>query len=81
MPYIKTEQRQKLSTGQPPSDPGELNYAITRLLLGYLKEKGTSYKTFNDILGALHAAGLEFYRRWVSPYEDKKIAENGDVAP
>lgn len=81
MPYIKEDQRKKLAAGQAPNDPGELNYALTLLLHQYLKDKGTSYRTFNDILGALHGASLEFYRRWVAPYEDQKIAENGDVAP
>lgn len=79
MPYIKAEQRQKLAAGHRPSDPGELNYAITCLLLAYLQDKGKSYTTFNDILGALSGAGQEFYRRWIAPYEDQKIGENGDV--
>jgi hypothetical protein len=34
----------------------------------------------NDVLGALHAAGLEFNRRIVAPYEDTKIEQNGDIA-
>lgn len=79
MPYIKADQRQKIAQGQNPSDPGELNYSITLLLLNYLHDKGKSYATFNDILGALNGAGQEFYRRWVADYEDQKIAENGDI--
>jgi len=31
------------------------------------------------VIGALEACKLEFYRRAVVPYEDKKIKENGDV--
>lgn len=31
------------------------------------------------VLAALEAAKLEFYRRQVAPYEDKKIESNGDV--
>jgi uncharacterized protein DUF6899 len=81
MPYIKKEQRQKLASGQRPSDPGELNYTITRLLLTYLKDKGKSYASFNEIMGVLSCVGQEFYRRWVAPYEDQKILENGDVEP
>ena len=38
-----------------------------------------SYKTCNDITGALINCEHEFYRRVVAPYEDKKIIENGDV--
>jgi hypothetical protein len=35
----------------------------------------------NDIIGALEACKLEFYRRLVSHYEDIKIRSNGDVYP
>jgi hypothetical protein len=79
MPYIKKEKRQKLAAGQKPSDPGELNYTITKLLLQYVQDKGKSYATFNDILGVLTAVGQEFYRRWIAPYEDQKKLEHGDV--
>jgi len=44
-------------------------------------EKGLSYTFINDCVGALEGAKLELYRRVASPYEDKKIAENGDVYP
>jgi uncharacterized protein DUF6899 len=81
MPYIKKEQRQKLAGGARPSDPGELNYTITRLLLTYLKDKGKSYASINEIMGVLSCVGQEFYRRWAAPYEDQKILENGDVEP
>jgi len=30
-------------------------------------------------MGALEGAKLEFYRRVVVPYEEKKMKENGDV--
>ena len=58
---------------------GELNFFITSVVHTFLKQKGASYKTFNDIIGVLECAKLEMYRRRVSPYEDKKIDENGDV--
>lgn len=32
-----------------------------------------------DVLGTLRAVELEFYRRYVGPYEDLKIKENGDL--
>jgi len=79
MPYIKQEQRKELAQGRKPKDPGELNYQITLLLLDYLKSKGESYATYNEIMGAMSCASQEFYRRWAAPYEDKKIRENGDV--
>jgi hypothetical protein len=77
-PYIKKENRARLLESLPRSS-GELNYLITMLLQEYVKEHGSKYDTFNDILGALDGARLEFYRRVVAPYEDVKIQENGDV--
>ena len=38
-----------------------------------------NYQAINDIVGAVEGAKLEFVRRIVNPYEDKKIKENGDV--
>lgn len=64
---------------------GELNFAIQVLAQNYLEWMEVfmgappSYIAYNDILGVLEAAKLEFYRRRVAPYEDTKIAENGDV--
>lgn len=31
--------------------------------------------------GVLHNVVTEFYRKYAAHYEDKKIAENGDVYP
>jgi hypothetical protein len=31
------------------------------------------------VVGALEACKLEFYRRVVTPYEENKMKENGDV--
>jgi len=59
---------------------GELNYCMTRLALGYVRFKGKKYLTFCVVIGTFVCAALEFYRRWVGPYEDEKIVENGDVS-
>ncbi|MBU2542645.1 hypothetical protein KJ785_03735, partial [Patescibacteria group bacterium] len=59
------------------SRAGELNYSITKLLLA-LKGAG-KYKDYNELVGALESAKLEFYRREIAPYEDIKVEENGDV--
>lgn len=79
MPYIKQERRNAAETN--PQESGELNFAITRLVLKFLSRKGPvpRYQDFNDAIGALECAKQELYRRMVSPYEDKKVAENGDV--
>lgn len=86
MPYIKQERRDAMAyTGYAvpkPDDPqnaGELNYAITILLLNYWHNKGHSYQIINDMSGATREAWAEFRRRVVGKYEDQKIKENGDV--
>jgi hypothetical protein len=77
MPYVKQEDRLRLLDDLPRT-PGELNYEITLLISKYWDYTG-NYQGINDIVGALEGAKLEFYRRVAAPYEDKKIAENGDV--
>ena len=64
--------------------PGELNFAITKLIQCYLDNKTgpnikLSYQLINDVLGATEGAKAEFYRRVAVKYEDQKIIENGDV--
>lgn len=82
MPYISQVARSILDSGlDGPASAGELNYAITKLVGGYLSRKGADYQIINDVVGALEGAKLEFYRRVAVPYEDRKIAENGDVYP
>lgn len=58
------------------SQHGHLNYIFTRLILELNPE---NYREFNAIIGVLESVKLEFYRRLVSKYEDKKIIENSDV--
>jgi len=80
MPYIKEGQRKELlEEGRIPNNPGELNYMFTMMILHYFTANGGNYQAANDIMGALEGAKMEFYRRVVSPYEDRKIEENGDV--
>lgn len=89
MPYIDADGRKRF---QPHLDellheiherglaPGELNYIITILALAYLTKNGVNYTTMNAIIGALDCAKMEFYRKFVVPYEEKKEMENGAIA-
>lgn len=77
MPYIPKVDRAQAS--HTPVTAGQLNYAITALVTGYLRRKGLSYQTINDVVGALIGANTEFERRIVAPYEDSARARNGDV--
>ncbi len=77
MPYIRKEDRERAE--KTPWTNGELNYALTRMVLDYIGRKGRNYNNINDVLGALEGCKLEFYRRYVSEYEDQKIDTNGEV--
>tara|TARA_B110001454_G_C12559953_1_gene367232 strand:+ start:229 stop:549 length:321 start_codon:yes stop_codon:yes gene_type:complete len=61
-----------------PGKPGTLNYMITRLVHWWLGDN-PNYERYNAAIGVLECAKLELYRRKISPYEDEKIKENGDV--
>jgi hypothetical protein len=56
---------------------GDINYVFSRILGGTMGE--VSYPKIAIITGVLENIKQEFYRRAASPYEDKKIAENGDI--
>ena len=84
MPYIRREDRVRFDDkihilqGLIQS-PGHLNYIITKIVMMYLIENGLSYITINDVMGVLTCVQQELYRRVAIPYEDEKIATNGDV--
>jgi hypothetical protein len=79
MPYIDRGIRQSLAEGRVPTKPGELNYAISQLVKGYIAMNGRSYTTFNAIAGVLSCLSMEVYRRLTAIYEDEKMSESGDV--
>lgn len=81
MPYIKKSDKIRLAETGEPISPGELNFAVTSLLIGYVKRMGLNYETLNEVVGALECSKLEFQRRVINKYEDSKIKENGDVYP
>ena len=87
MPYIEPRLRDALLSRLDPIclavregnvGDGELNYILTRIVKAWIGAT-PSYKTYNAALGVLEACKLEFYRRQVAEYEDKKCEENGDV--
>lgn len=84
MPYITQDRRdvfdaQLDALGDALESGGEINYCVYRLCLRFLERKGMSYNTSMIPFSALGAAQMELYRRIIAPYEDVKIAENGDV--
>jgi len=90
MPYIKKEDRKcfeesinalvfNLCARDDGPIAGELNYVISSILVRCMRRKKLCYKLANRMDGVLGCVCKEFYRRWVVPYEDIKITENGDI--
>ncbi len=91
MPYIKKEKRRIIAEGTNLQNDligaasklldteGDLNYFITKLCFNFLYKKGECYATYNTLIGVLECAKLEFYRKKVAFYEDKKEQENGPI--
>ena len=84
MPYIEKKNRGRFEDairdiGEVISCVGDINYVFTRILNDTIERQGISYTLLNELIGVLECAKLELYRRKVAPYEDVKIAENGDV--
>lgn len=80
MPYIEKYRREVVKHDQDRvSTVGELNFLFSTLAVEYVLKNGLSYSTINDVMGVFESAKLEFYRRVAAPYEDVKLAENGDV--
>lgn len=86
MPYIKKHKRlifdnnlEKISN--EISSTGELNYCIYKLFKLWLQTRGVNYDSISDCIKTMECAKLEFYRMILSPYENIKIKENGNVKP
>lgn len=85
MPYITKERRFAFAPLVEAArvarldTTGELNFALTSLCREFLAQHGISYRTFNEIVGALECAKIELYRRQIASYEDSKLSQNGDV--
>ena len=84
MPYIVDNRRDLRDVpvryaGTTANGPGDLNFILTTVVLGYLDWHNLSYQTLNDIVGALDNCKDEFRRRIQHKYEDEQIKANGDV--
>ena len=89
MPYIAEEDRvpyrpiieelAKIVPEDPKRRPGHINYLVS-LLIEKVYGKSMRYSDHNEVVGVLDCIKLELYRKKTAPYEDKKIAEEGDLA-
>ena len=84
MPYIKPERRTVFDAhleacAKEIEGEGELKYCIYMLATLLIGRIGESYDKLSMCSSAMEHAKLEWYRKKLSPYEDKKIEENGDI--
>jgi hypothetical protein len=77
--FFALESLSKGKGDEPYIFDGDVNYVITRLIDRMYGGRFTHYEMLNRGFGVLEAVKMEFYRRRVAPYEDKKAKENGDV--
>ena len=91
MPYIKQKDRRKFepqlgklrecvknNLWDVTMSKGDLTYLVYALGLEFFKNK-KSYTNISTAISCLNDAAEELRRRYLNPYEDKKIEENGDV--
>ena len=78
-PYIVKTRRVEIDEGDPPQVMGELTYVYYKLALAYIADRGQSFQSIGEAVGALEATKQELYRRVGGPYEDQKLIANGDV--
>ena len=71
------EESSKLTNEQFLEISGDINYCVSRLISRIMGD--ISYGKIAMITGVLENINQEFYRRMASPYENKKILENGDI--
>ena len=91
MPYIDKDRRESLEhhvfkeyflqNRVALNGPGELNFLVHKLIEVYLgsPKHPMCYDTLNSLIGVLGCIQQELYRRLVVPYEELKIAQNGDL--
>ena len=86
MPYTEPEDRTPeikkaiSALAREIKTKGDLNYTICELT-GWLINKtgGMGYTNVSNWIDGVHGAERELTRRLLNPYEDIKIAENGDL--
>jgi hypothetical protein len=82
MPYIKQERRAELNgivadmERRKVEPNGDLNYLLFKFCHRTVKPSYNNYKNF---IAELNECVAEIRRRFLAPYEDQKIKENGDV--
>lgn len=85
MPYIPQADRDRIDKAVmeaielvPNMEIGELTYFLFKCIRMWVKPR-ERYYAYASVIGAIEATKAEFIRRDYAEYEDRKLAENGDV--
>lgn len=85
MPYIKDKKKRDYITDgiyrilDKANDSGDIVFMFYKTLIIWVRMRKVRFFSLCMAVGICVCTLLEFYRRQVAPYEDKKIKENGDV--
>ncbi len=84
MPYIPGSRREVFDgllrqCAEYVQNEGELNYCIYKLSTLLIEKTGESYSNLSMCSSAMEHAKLEWYRKRLAPYEERKIMEHGDI--
>ena len=93
MPYITKERRaildeylnklcrtmREMNELEIKLEKGDLCYCLFKLSKYYILTKGMKYQNISDACASLLDAEYEIRRRILTPYENKKINDNGDI--
>ena len=81
MPYIEDANRRcdLSSSVAVPRNPGELSFTIATVIDDYFAVADQNFENLNAVKGVLDSLGCEIQRRFLDPYEEKKLQENGEV--
>lgn len=84
MPYIKAEMKKEMEDSIHDlsmwiQSKGDLNYVICELVGRFILDDDLTYTKMSEKIDAVHDAETELRRRILTPYENIKIEENGDV--
>lgn len=58
---------------------GDVNYCFTKILVTMLVHFGSHYYSLSNIRAIAQDVADEFEKQFMSPYEEKKKAENGEI--
>ena len=87
MPYIKPDKREDyddeinalfVKLRDNNFNEGDINYCLSKLIWSIFNYN-YRYAEANKLLGILEAVKLEFYRKKIVCFEDKKCDVNGDL--